>query len=383
MLFTFNVMCATMRALVVSTISTKLRRNPGLCMRLAADRIVHNISTSTETKKNTAGVDEDPCLRWARANREIAQACLNPPPDRADGDSSQFWRNIEEGRSTWEDYWDWRQWDFSACRNSEQSLRHGQSLSTRALTTPLTAFNSLCHSIRWNAQDDALDLDPGTPMPTGPILDRNHLWWCCLGARSEASLPIEYWKELIGLICHYDRSRLPKYQCHGGSPIHLHIDFCGPEMDARRPDVCISTSSKATLTLRWVYQGKYHDYYHSQAAGDGPIDYDAYLLFNPGVGHPYLRDDWLPTLDLLFDNNTNRARKRSTVLLTAHSEYDASRDAAALYSNTNIQVNYTENPFSAQLEYQDPLLDGHRVRPNHYVGVVSKENVTARQCLGG
>ena len=143
-------------------------------------------------------------------------------------------------------------------------------------------------------------------------------------------------------------------------------------MDARRPDVCITSNSKSTLTLRWVHQGTYHDYIQRQAAKDGPIDYDAFLLFNPGIGHPHLRDDWLPTSNLLFHDGKKRDRQRSTVMFTAHSEYDASRDAAALYNNTNIQVDYAENPFSAKLEYQDPLLDGHRVRPNHFVAVVSK-----------
>ena len=55
------------------------------------------------------------------------------------------------------------------------------------------------------------------------------------------------------------------------------MDFCGPEMDARRPSMQLcshensnndkdddSNNSKTCLTLNWVFQGKYHDYYQQQ-----------------------------------------------------------------------------------------------------------------------
>ena len=371
--------------LIVST-TTRLCRNQAaskLWMRFAADLgCRRNAANSTTTTSH----DEDPCLQWARANRDIAQACLQPPPTEpsSDENSLDFWKRLSDGSANWNDFWQWRQWDFSASTD-DQSRQLAQALTTRAMTTPLTAFSALMHSLDWNAQNAVLDLDSLT-------FDRKNLKWCCLGARSEASLPSEYWKELLILMEHYDRSRFHRRHSHnvdvhnpGNSqsvqpnvtPLHLQIDFCGPDMDARRPDVCITTttnSTSSTLTLRWVFQGKYHDYHDNHAAAeDGSTNYDAFLLFNPGVGHPNLRDDWRPTLDLLLgQGRQHQHQQRPRVLLTAHSEYDASRDAAFLYSGIHsmVPVEYATNPFGANLEYEDPLLDGHRVRPNHYYSVI-------------
>jgi len=289
--------------------------------------------------------------------------------------TSDFLKRLHEGEASWEDYWKWREWDFSAIPNDDdQSLRHGKALTTRALTTPLTAFSAAFRKAQFvKAQTGVLDQD----LTNDEANRSNRLQWCCLGARSEASLPTEYWKELLILLDRSQRSTLlntasPSLSLneHQQAPVHLQIDFCGPEMDARRPDVCINTSnSLSTLTLRWVHQGKYHDYYRAK-----DCCYNALLLFNPGIGHPNLRDDWLPTLDILFgttSGDANNHRQSTTVLLTAHSDYDASRDAALLYESCGVQVNYTENPFRARIEYQDPFLEGHMVRPNHCVGIVS------------
>ena len=60
-------------------------------------------------------------------------------------------------------------------------------------------------------------------------------------------------------------------------------------------------------------------------------------------------------------------------MLTAHSEYDAARDAAFLHEVCGGDVSvvdYVENPFAANIEYPDPFLEGHLVRPNHFVAVV-------------
>lgn len=330
-------------------------------------------SSSAGASKTNSSTEEDLCLQWARANRDIAQACLNPPAMEPARDTigvanaSVFLKRLQEGKASWEDFWKWRQWDFSAIpSDDDQSLRHGKALSTRALTTPLTAFSAICSSQKMlgSAQTGDLGLDR-TPEK------RNSLKWCCLGARSEASLPTEYWRELLLLLDQNQRSKFLNTSSTSlqqqEAQFHLRIDFCGPEMDARRPDFCIKTSnSLSTLTLRWMHQGKYHDYYHAN-----DCCYNAFLLFNPGVGHPHLRDDWLPTLNLLFGTTKQTNHRQNTVLLTAHSEYDASRDAAFLYESCGVQVGYTENPFRARIEYQDPFLEGHMVRPNHFVGVVS------------
>ena len=66
--------------------------------------------------------------------------------------------------------------------------------------------------------------------------------------------------------------------------------------------------------------------------------------------------------------------QRPTILLTAHSQLDAERDAALLTQELSISsspgkrtINYVENPFASRIDYQDPFDDKHLVRPNHYL----------------
>jgi hypothetical protein len=122
-----------------------------------------------------------------------------------------------------------------------------------------------------------------------------------------------------------------------------------------------------------------------------------FVLFNPGVGHAYLQNDWRPTLDLLLasqhvtpmiddsltatvTNSTDafetrglpRHCKPSMVLLTAHSALDAARDAAYLRQHYHLvdELEYRPNPFASRISYMDPLQPDHLVHPNHQVALI-------------
>ena len=98
--------------------------------------------------------------------------------------------------------------------------------------------------------------------------------------------------------------------------------------------------------------------------------WDAYLLFNPGLGHDNLQKQWEPTLELLlsaYSTVGSQTGHTARIVFTAHSAEDAMRD-------TNLLTNYLlpeaplyqENPFASRIRYQDPLQENHMVRPNHY-----------------
>jgi hypothetical protein len=159
--------------------------------------------------------------------------------------------------------------------------------------------------------------------------------WCCLGARAEASLPVEYWNEIL-LLYHLlvIQQRPIDHQ-----ETTIHLDFIGPEMGTdQRPPVTLSyrgDTSTTTLMIQWLYNGTFHDY-HQQQQRETPettnklLDYDAFILLNPGLGHDHLRKDWRPTLDLLLclprtknHQETIRPKTKGRILLMAHSKQDA------------------------------------------------------------
>lgn len=416
-------------------------------------------------------MEEDPCLQWARANPQIAQLCLQPPSSSSSlqtmPDSNQnnnddcnfvktFWnvpfqpqnyryhtnrRNTSMDitiRQKWEDYWKWRQWDFSMI-SDVATLPLGQALTTRGLTTPLTTFAALGQTLEMWMGTNTQIIHPDSILeyPSASFISNNstlpftktsntlrntnsvreqqqqqqQLRWCCIGARSEATLPMEYWNELLILLdlqyTNLYRQHTSTYCSNSNSTMHrptldIQIDFCGPEMGStttstntnttttnntttKRAPIQWSTKNKqSTMTLCWAYQGMYHDYHKKMVSNYDRTYadnyYHAFLLFNPGIGHPNLRDGWRPTLDILlertrYNNNDNTAtHAHPCIVMTAHSEYDATRDAAVIhevYGKGNVvRLDYIENAFAARVQYQDPFLRGHTVRPNHYLGVI-------------
>jgi hypothetical protein len=176
---------------------------------------------------------------------------------------------------------------------------------------------------------------------------------CCVGARAEASLPFDIWKEYLLV----SSSRLKK-------SIFPSIDFVGPDIVPTAGNVQdwkVSLDSGSTLRLRYYYRGFLHDLPSKRQ--DVKEEWNAYVFFNPGFGHPHLKKDWIPTLDQLIG-------KGHPMLFTAHSETDYLRDLEHLNQVFGLKLNYEENPFASRIKYQDPFDPKHIVRPNHYVAHV-------------
>ena len=150
-----------------------------------------------------------------------------------------------------------------------------------------------------------------------------------------------------------------------GQTIDFQLDFVGPEI-LRRPKVRFLHGS-SSLTLRWPFNGKLHDYVAAAQQEEGLLsNWDACILFNPGIGHENLQKDWKPTVDLLLLDAFQTPRR--PLLLTAHSALDAMREANVLcYYLLATAPLYVENPFASRITYQDPFDDRHVVRPNHFV----------------
>jgi hypothetical protein len=179
------------------------------------------------------------------------------------------------------------------------------------------------------------------------------------------------------------------------APLHLTLDFIGPEI-VQRPPVQLEYE-QSTLNIRWLFTGLFHDWVVAAAAQqqkvttgtsmdtntmdstDPLLSYDAYIVLNPGLGHAHLKKDWKPTLDLLLSTiSSERQPHPPAILLTAHSQLDAERDAALLTqecssssspatTTTKRIISYTENPFANRIDYQDPFDVQHMVRSNHYL----------------
>ena len=83
-------------------------------------------------------------------------------------------------------------------------------------------------------------------------------------------------------------------------------------------------------------------------------EYDFYVCFNPGMGHPNLKQMWEPSIKYILKTN-------KPLLLTAHSYRDSIRDKNVLVKqlkllfNNNIKLDYSINPFGSRMAYVDPV----------------------------
>jgi hypothetical protein len=319
-------------------------------------------------------------LKWARENPKIAQECLNPPPlipTRGETQSVNRLHSLKQIQC-FDDYWRWRRWEFPV--ESEAELEEAKALASHVLSAPLTLATQLL------TPNNSRNLSESAPR-------KQQHQWCCIGARAEANLPLEYWKEMLVLgtavAADNDNDDAP--------PLHLTLDFIGPEI-VQRPPVLLEYE-ESTLEIRWLFAGKFHEWVAAQPQATmsststttsstsmaALLSYDAYILLNPGLGHVHLKKDWKPTLDLLLTARSSDAveegqqRHPPTILLTAHSQLDAERDAALLTqecssstassptTTTKRIISYAENPFASRIDYQDPFDAEHMVRSNHYL----------------
>ena len=404
--------------------NTEIRRSTiqKLCLR-------HNHrSVPTDNEKfdfNPTG----PCrvLEWAAMseNRVVASDCLNVPALPCP--QMMHVTSTPHGVRNWDEYWTHRKWIFPETLKDETERDHGQALVSHVMSAPMTIFSML----------DLL-LEASMTVTTSIKVLANQskvkVRWCCIGARAEASLPMQYWQEMIDMI---HVSRLVALRQHTidrqdgtnnrmremiPKPLDITLDFIGPEMNVH-PTIVLHPSKLlphgdfvsddatqspfTTCTIRWKHKGVYHTHFNEMnERDDGPDkDYDAFILFNPGIAHPYLQELWKPTLQIIFEQYF-RIRSTSVdscaILLTAHSKIDALRDSALLqrymsslkeYNTDEYHIKattssienessanhvpgtlnyYFENPFASRIYYQDPIGQEqsnipHIVRPNHYV----------------
>lgn len=265
---------------------------------------------------------QDPVLEWARANPKEAERCLQVPPWTMEHCDPA----LEDSKTaSFEAYLRWRRWPYAEPEIDLHS--NAVSLASHLLSSPLTLANfraQLC-------DDDT----------------RGNL--CCVGARAEATVPIDMWKEFL-LLTSVITDR----------PMETRLDFVGPDVMPKTKDTSVSLDD-SRIALRWLYRG----YLHELIQEHDENMWEAYVFLNPGFGHPHLRDGWRPSLEQVLPS-------RKPCLLTAHSEEDAERDFAYL-SEFGIKPEYKLNPFASRIKYQDPFDASHFVSPNKYVAMLSVE----------
>ena len=98
--------------------------------------------------------------------------------------------------------------------------------------------------------------------------------------------------------------------------------------------------------------------------------YDAIVAFNPGLGHPNLKEGWSSTLELL---KSLKLKSPSTeIITTCHSEYDMERDVKTLSEHFNgSDLEVIENPFCSRRADEDPLREGGIVNANSHIIIIN------------
>lgn len=198
---------------------------------------------------------------------------------------------------------------------------------------------------------------------------------CCIGARAEATLPRQFWREFLIAVkmCN---------EINVSCPNKWIIDFVGPETTMRKKSDHIFANdglpaSGANLELQLMFSNGYLQDRNKDEA-------DGYVMFNPGLGHPHLKDGWSDTLDNLLIGNPIR---RKPMFMTAHSDKDRDRDLTIVkdsfqrhgisiqneisssMSKHDLNLNYSYQPctFASRMGAQDPFSSSEVVYANsHY-----------------
>jgi hypothetical protein len=377
------------RAVTTSTTSTTTRTRTTIAAAAAA------AAAATASSFSSSSSLEDAALIWARQNPVAAQSCLEPPPFLLLDDDPPL---MPFG--TLEEYWSYRQWGLNT--------DHEKALVSHVLSAPLTAF----HLFLSSNDDDSFSVSQQRV--------------CFVGARAEASLPVQYWRELLGLIVatganNNNDNTNSHHEQHGKTQPrrrrHYQLHFTGPEL-VRHPNVSLflpptttttitkqhttssssttttmsssssSSSLTPTMTLQWHAPCLFHNWKMATTVLFDPPDafFDALICLNPGFGHPHLRDCWRPSLPWIFPQSQSlpphsRRSPPPPVLVTAHSAVDAKRDAQWLRDEWGVDITYQRNPFASRLRYHDPFsttnnigdntnnTDDSLVQPNLFYGI--------------
>jgi len=351
---------------------------------------------------------------WAGQNPDLACTILEVPPIESLARPDHH--PLRTGLTTLESYIKWRGWDINNVVASRAEFNAATSLVSHPLTFPLTLGAHLASFLR---QRDVIDGHCSTTMKL-----------CCVGARAEATLPTEYWREM--LLYSSALAGASNNGSQGGW--HWHLDFVGPDISSNLPAKTISLDtadeSNCTKEIPWApnrtlrlrfFKSYLHQYIMSQykeaktkcassddASGDeleeeSSFDltallslWDGFLLFNPGIGHPYLAKGWRPTLRYILTTG-------KPVIVTAHSQLDSERDWLVIKQTMSeleqgerlsktieeaggdAEANpYQLNPFASRIEYEDPCCDSSDdnkklVRPNMLVMRIPCNGLTKKE----
>lgn len=194
---------------------------------------------------------------------------------------------------------------------------------------------------------------------------------CVLGARAEASLPLEWWKHSLFL-----------------QPVakNINIRFLGPGLCVH-PSQMRGSSSKG-LSVSWKCKSPNIEVLHSlQLSNDIVSDSKTlhehkdcddilkwagvFVLFNPGMGSQALRNGWRPTVQKLLTS-------RKPVICTALSHNDLMDDESALREfaatreeeeefaeSFELPIKVTPNPYASHQVKLDE--SGNTIATNHLV----------------
>lgn len=115
-----------------------------------------------------------------------------------------------------------------------------------------------------------------------------------------------------------------------------------PQM--RKKAAALATASALELE---IINGLYHEIQDKTLP-------DAFVMFNPGVGHPFLRSNWRPTIEAVLTSGR-------PILLTAFSEEDQQRDLEvlnAIATDAQMELDFIVpprlNPFQKRTCQMDP-----------------------------
>lgn len=263
-----------------------------------------------------------------------------------------------------ERYIEWRGWNIESILRehgvdeNKQLIDDAIGLLSHPLTFPLTLarnFQKLC--------------DNSSNKKTFKL--------CCVGARAECTLPDEYWRELLIATSAID------IDTKDDDSQEVTIDFIGPDVPAQLKSKTITLGNNCDEETTQPFGRQLTMNFHSSFLHEVVLKivksqqietdqirnvWDAFVLFNPGLGHPHLAKQWLPTLKFLIGTN-------NPILFTAHSTIDAERDRLVLEqllevdrnNGSNQAIEYEPNPYASRLEFVDPFSKEHVhiVRPNH------------------
>ena len=176
-----------------------------------------------------------------------------------------------------------------------------------------------------------------------------------IGARAEAMMPRYLWDELL----FFDPGRVFKIKLVGD-----HV----PVMSARKKKLMEKERKNERVQLEMV-NGLYHELEPGLLSTP-----DAFVLYNPGIGHPQLRQRWKPTLEIVLTSC-------KPVLITSFSLEDQQRDIAALHElvatspvlkqhGVQYRCRAKQNPFRSLKHQIDPANVGAPIQTNNCVMVV-------------